>query len=81
MFLLKVFENIYLTGPAAPVLLHYINQEKRKGLPEYFLCTFEVVWKVLFYFVATLHLHWLKALCFSASNYVLFVFWDKTLKD
>lgn len=54
MLPLKVFENTSLTGPAFPVLLHYINHEKSKDLEEYFLCTFEAVWKVLFYFVAAI---------------------------
>jgi len=36
-FPLTVFENTYLTGPAAPVLLHHINQ-KSKSLWDYCLC-------------------------------------------
>lgn len=52
MFPLKAFENIFLTGPAVPVLLHCISQEKCKE--ECFLHSFEAVWKVFFYFVATI---------------------------
>lgn len=57
MFPLTLFENVCLTGPTAPALLHYTNQEKSKGLKESFLCIFQVAKKVLFYFVATVHLH------------------------
>lgn len=32
MFPLKAFENISLTGPAVPVLLHCMSQEKCKDL-------------------------------------------------
>lgn len=52
MFPLKVFENICLTGPATPVLLHCISQDKSKDPEECFLCIFEAVWRVLFCFVA-----------------------------